>query len=77
MRVNIDVLYPQSVGDHARVLPPCPSEANQRVVTDVVAPFNTDFFDGVGHVVRSDIQETLGDTCLGLGCPCFVGDLFS
>ena len=55
MRMDIDVLYPEAIGDDACVLAACPSEADQRIVSDVVASFDADFFYGVSHVVRGDI----------------------
>ncbi len=55
MGVHVYVFYSEAVSDHACVLATCSPKAHQRVVADVMAAFDTDLFDGVGHVVRGDI----------------------
>jgi len=51
----------EAIGDQARMRPPRPAEAIERVAGHVVAALDGDFLDRVGHVLDRDPDESVGD----------------
>ena len=55
---------PESICNETRMLPAGATEADERVVGDVVSPLHRHLLDGVRHVVDGDVEESarhLGD----------------
>ena len=52
----------------------CATETHEGVVRYVVASFDTDFLDGVSHVVRGYIEKALCDGRFGVRCPGRLSD---